>query len=546
MLPRCPSSLCALLLAFFATAAFADEKLELAAVDERLYVERCAMCHQVTGLGVPPVYPPLAGSNWFAANRERSIRVLCEGLSGHIAVNGVGYDNAMPAQVLDDAQTAAVLTYVGSAWGNRLPPFTEAEVASARATSRFKTFEELVKATAYPPLPTAPTGWTVREVAQLPEFCTRFAGNGKGAGVYVLAQSGGVYHLDPASGALLPVLKAADYLGPKSGDFVALGATQDAEGRLWIVTNQRLGGENPIQNEVVIFRTTEMVDGHPAKPQPWFRTRYPYGVGPYNHGVSNLAFGPDRMLYVNSGSRTDGGEPGGDTRFFQGGEVDLTACLWRLDPHAAEPKIEVIARGIRNAYGFAWDGRGQLFTASNGPDADAPEEMDAIVPGQHYGFPFQFADWPAREGSPYPHTPRAPEGVAFSKPVANLGPAGGGKRGGLFTFDPHSSPAGMIWCGDDFPAPLRGSFLVTRFGNLLTCAEDVGFDVLSVKPEQAPDHTWSAQVTTVLAPLGRPIDVIRSGPGRALILEYTRPTSFKDKLGWLPGRVLELAPTSAK
>jgi hypothetical protein len=53
---------------------------------------------------------------------------------------------------------------------------------------------------------------------------------------------------------------------------------------------------------------------------------------------------------------------------------------------------------------------------------------------------------------------------------------------------------------------------------------------------------WRAKVSTVLAPLGRPLDVVRAGPGRALILEYTRPTDFKNKLGWLPGRILELAP----
>jgi hypothetical protein len=26
-----------------------------------------------------------------------------------------------------------------------------------------------------------------------------------------------------------------------------------------------------------------------------------------------------------------------------------------------------------------------------------------------------------------------------------------------------------------------------------------------------------------------------------LILEYTRPTTFKDRIGWLPGRIIELA-----
>ena len=102
----------------------------------------------------------------------------------------------------------------------------------------------------------------------------------------------------------------------------------------------------------------------------------------------------------------------------------------------------------------------------------------------------------------------------------------------------------MIWCGDDFPAPLGGGFLVTRFGNLLgppAAAKDVGFDVLLVKLRE-PKQDKAVETQTVLAPLGRPLDVIRSAPGVAWILEYTRPTTFKDQLGWLPGRVLELKP----
>src|SRR4051812_41102117 len=62
----------------------------------KIYAEKCLLCHQPTGLGAPPVYPPLAGSDWLAADRKRAIRVLCEGLSGPIAVNGVNYSNSMP------------------------------------------------------------------------------------------------------------------------------------------------------------------------------------------------------------------------------------------------------------------------------------------------------------------------------------------------------------------------------------------------------------------------------------------------------------------
>ena len=250
------------------------------------------------------------------------------------------------------------------------------------------------------------------------------------------------------------------------------------------------------------------------------------------------------MLYVSSGSRTDGGEDGTVPRISKEGETDITACLWRMDPAAATPKIEVIARGIRNAYGFAWTPEGQLFTVSNGPDADAPEEMDVIVTGRHYGFPYQFSNWPLTP-KPYPHTPEPPAGLTFTQPVLNLGPsAGGGKAGGLATFDPHYSPAGMMWCGDDYPEPLDGGFLVIRFGNLLATPQDAGFDLLRVALEPLRERgRWQARISTILAPLGRPIDVLANGQGKVLILESTRPTDFKSRVGWLPGRILELAPT---
>ena len=47
---------------------------------------------------------------------------------------------------------------------------------------------------------------------------------------------------------------------------------------------------------------------------------------------------------------------------------------------------------MRNAYGFCWNERGEMFATENGPDADAPEELNQIEQGRHYGFPYTFAN----------------------------------------------------------------------------------------------------------------------------------------------------------
>ena len=148
------------------------------------------------------------------------------------------------------------------------------------------------------------------------------------------------------------------------------------------------------------------------------------------HAVENIAFGPDGFLYVGNGARTDGGQTGGDSNYYQGGETPITACIWRIDPRAEKPDFEIYARGVRNAYGFCWNPSGEMFATENGPDADAPEELNLIEKGKHYGFPYTFADWGTRKA--YPFTPDPPAGLEFTPPIANLGPDGG-FNGGPFT-----------------------------------------------------------------------------------------------------------------
>lgn len=517
-----------------------------------LFAANCSMCHQLSGRGTAGTYPPLAASDWLQQNRRLAIRAVVAGLKEPITVNGVRYQGQMPPALLTDQQVADVLTFVMNSWGNPGGRVIAPEVSVVRVKTEFPTFEALKRANDFRPLPPAPAGFTVAETARLPDFATRLASDRLGKNLFVLGLNGSVWRLDLATKKFKQLLWPTNYTDLRPGDFSTLGLALDAEQRLWISFNQRIASRPLITNEVGILRTSATdAEGDPVAPKLWFRTGYPHGIGPYNHGVSDLRFGPDGKLYLASGSRTDGGEAGTDPQLGQMGETDITAAVWRFDPKATEPQLEVVARGIRNAYSLNWDGAGNLFTVANGPDAHAGEEMDHVIPPKagepprHHGFPYQLGLTPAGHRW-YPHTPAAPAGVQFALPVENVGPDALADGKTTATFTPHSSPAGLEWLDASWPEPVRNGFLMGRFGNLIKTGDDhdCGFDVLSVKLDRTAEGRWQAQTKSFLTPLGRPMDVHVAG-GKIYVLEYTRPTSFKEQAGWLPGRIIEVAPAGA-
>jgi glucose/arabinose dehydrogenase len=99
----------------------------------QLYGRYCASCHQANGKGDGTRFPPLAGSEWVTGDKKRLIQVVVHGLSGPITVNGVGYNEAMPANgYLNDRQLAAILSYIRKSWGNDAGFITTNEIPRNR------------------------------------------------------------------------------------------------------------------------------------------------------------------------------------------------------------------------------------------------------------------------------------------------------------------------------------------------------------------------------------------------------------------------------
>lgn len=115
------------LIALAAAGVMALTGAQAQAADGRqLFLDNCSACHQVTGKGIPGAFPALAGSKVALGPAPAAAGIVLNGKGG------------MPAfrDDLSDADIAAVLTYVRSAWGNKAPGLTVAVVSPVRRTGK--------------------------------------------------------------------------------------------------------------------------------------------------------------------------------------------------------------------------------------------------------------------------------------------------------------------------------------------------------------------------------------------------------------------------
>jgi len=207
----------------------------------------------------------------------------------------------------------------------------------------------------------------------------------------------------------------------------------------------------------------EIISGLPARLYPW-------------HANNDLVFGPDGRLYMAVGATTDASV---ETRQF-------AASILAIEPKTGS--VEVFATGVRNPFDLAFNEQHDLFATDNGPDGldVAPgDELNLILEGEDYGFPYYFE---------YP-----PPGASSQPPLA--------------LFPPHASADGLIFYeGDAFPSEYRGNAFVALFNR---------GEIARVVLQRQPDGSYLSRVEVFAAGFINPLDLAVGLDGDVYLIDFT-------------------------
>jgi mono/diheme cytochrome c family protein len=102
---------------------------------KQVYLTQCLACHQVDGLGVQGMNPPLVKTKYVLGDKAALIKIVLTGMTG-VQIEGGDYHGVMaPHPDLTDQEIADALTYVRNSWGNKASLVTAAQVKIVRAAN---------------------------------------------------------------------------------------------------------------------------------------------------------------------------------------------------------------------------------------------------------------------------------------------------------------------------------------------------------------------------------------------------------------------------
>jgi mono/diheme cytochrome c family protein len=101
---------------------------------------KCAVCHQMTGKGIPGVYPTLAGSELVTGDPRLTVRIVLHGFQGPIERGGTKFNGVMQPwkNDLSDQEIADVINYIRTNFGNAAAEITAETVQQEREATKSK------------------------------------------------------------------------------------------------------------------------------------------------------------------------------------------------------------------------------------------------------------------------------------------------------------------------------------------------------------------------------------------------------------------------
>ena len=223
-----------------------------------------------------------------------------------------------------------------------------------------------------------------------------------------------------------------------------------------------------------VFRTQRRADGT-LEPLERIIDDLPAGG---QHPNRMVQMGPDGKLYISVGSTCNAC-----------GETDPeNATMVRAEPDGSSRTI--FASGLRNTIGYGFEPEtGELFGMDHGidwlGDNEQHEELNRIVQGGKYGWPYVFADGHFNPQD-YP-----PAGITMEEWAAqSTNPVG------LYT--PHAAPMQLtFYTGDAFPEDFRGDAFIAMRGSW-NRKPPSGYEVLRIRFEDGEPVSFEPFITGFL------------------------------------------------
>ncbi len=318
-----------------------------------------------------------------------------------------------------------------------------------------------------------------------------------GGRMIAVADDGTIYVTKPAAGEVVMLRPQTGGQTPTTvvSDMPGVHGIVIHDGKVYLATTKQVAVAD-LQSDGSIGERTVIVSNLPDGGQ---------------HASRTIGIGPDNMLYISVGS-------------------DCNACAEPDGEHATMLRApltgasrEVFAKGLRNTIGFDWNPEShELWGMDNGidyaGDENPPEELNRILQGGDYGWPFRIGNNQVNRLFDRVRV----SGAEFQK--MTVAP--------VLTYDAHAAPIGMaFYKGSQFPAEYRDSAFIAMHGSW-NRASATGYKVVRAvfrdgKPDRFEDFLTGFLVNDGKAYIGRPAGIAVTADGALLVTDDSNGVLYR-------------------